>query len=401
MQTRIWQKGTLLVLSTFTVLAGVTIAPVLDEIAGYFSGLENAVFWVQLVFVIPSIAIIISSFLVGKLLDRYGFRSVCCWTLLVFAMSGCYGFIATSLTGMLLSRFILGLSVAVLMIGVIKTIADLYEGPERAQMMGYTAAFGAFGGVLYTALATFLGLLDWRAPFLVYSLAVVLIPACAIVLPPAAALRQPLGWKVNSSNSLPAKAVARPRLWPFYSMALLEMFLLYTLPVHLAFYLASQGTGTVLAVGGSLSVVLLVLAVVSSLYRSLRRRWSAVALQASGFGILSLGFFCLIQVQSHPSFLPLALLLLGVGFGVIRPNLVMWTLEAVEPERRGAVSGNLVTCYFIGQFVCPFVLLQLNARPDAIYWLAMGLGSCATAVVFFYLLLGLKQRMSEVQSESQ
>jgi MFS family permease len=46
---------------------------------------------------------------------------------------------------------------------------------------------------------------------------------------------------------------------------------------------------------------------------------------------------------------------IGVGLGLVRPNLVVWLFEFVPPMMRGKAMGIMTTCYFSGQFISPLV----------------------------------------------
>ena len=50
-------------------------------------------------------------------------------------------------------------------------------------------------------------------------------------------------------------------------------------------------------------------------------------------------------------------LVMAVGFGLIRPNLIMWLFSLVPPAQRGQAMGWLTSSFFVAQFLSP-VLFQ-------------------------------------------
>ena len=115
--------------------------------------------------------------------------------------------------------------------------------------------------------------------------------------------------------------------------------------------------------------MLLVMAVTASQYRRLLPMASIHRLHAGGFGIIALGFIvwatnqqALLNIE-NPLMSQLALMailiVLGIGLGVVRPNLITWLMSRCPPEQRGQKMGKLTSCFFIGQFITPIATLPL------------------------------------------
>ena len=68
------------------------------------------------------------------------------------------------------------------MISVTTLIADYYQGQARARFMGMQAAFMNLGGVVFTAAGGFLADVTWQTPFLIYLIALVMVPFAMVAL---------------------------------------------------------------------------------------------------------------------------------------------------------------------------------------------------------------------------
>lgn len=220
--------------------------------------------------------------------------------------------------------------------------------------MGLMAAFGAFGGVLFVALATWLASIDWQTPFLVYLLALMLLPAAIWFIHEPSAMASAEQQRVQS----PTYVVNHLRLGGFYALALIEIMVLYLVPVHLPFYLPQLGVTEPAFAGIALTWLLLVMALVSLAYKALQKAQSFALLHAAGFAVLALGCVYL-GLAANRWQAVLAVTVMGLGLGVVRPNVVMWLMASTPPQVRGRVMGGLTSSFFVGQFICPLITLPL------------------------------------------
>lgn len=176
-------QATLLLASTLTIMAGATIAPALPAIRREFATVPNAVVLVGLVLTMHGLFIAVGAPVIGALADRYGRRWLLLVSTVVYALAGGSGFVLDSLMAILVGRAVLGLAVAGVMVTVTALITDYYEDNRREIVLGRQAAFTSFGGVLLLPLAGVLADIDWQVPFLVYTVALLLLPVMAFALP--------------------------------------------------------------------------------------------------------------------------------------------------------------------------------------------------------------------------
>lgn len=164
------------------------------------------------------------------------------------------------------------------------------------------------------------------------------------------------------------------------SLAFLEIALLYLIAMHYPFWIKALNINNLntvsnTQVGIAIATMLLVMACVASNYRRIKARLSFVAIQALGLSVIGVGFLVLTQAQSYASSY-IGLVVAGLGFGFIRPNLMVWLLSFSTPEYRGKSIGMVTTCFFTGQFLAPF-LSQPMVQQEGINTVFIGAGIIA------------------------
>ena len=375
-----FRDAILLLTSTMTVMAGATISPSLPGMRAHFSNTPNAEFWVQMVLTAPGLMIAITAPFIGWLLDSWKKKPCLLLALGLYAAAGMAGYWLDNLLPLLFSRLLLGVAVAAIMVTCTTLIADYYPGPERGKYMGLMAAFGAFGGVVFVGLASGVVTLGWRAPFTIYVLGFVLLPfvLMAIVEPEQAQIENKAKQQ-SIQESGPTKFV-----FLCYALGFLEVFLLYSVPVYLPFYTqdfpsAFHLSNAVLA-GISIAFMLLVLALVAVQYGKVKRNLSFESCHILGLLTVAVGFGVLSYANSW-MLLALAMLVLGVGFGLVRPNLTLWLFAFIEPQHRGRVMGGLTSAFFIAQFLCPILLMPMVIHLGYANTFLLTALACATVAV--------------------
>lgn len=339
---------TLLLCSSFTVMAGATIAPALPTIEKVFHAHPQAELLTRLVLTIPAIFIAVGAPLVGVLLDRYGRKPVLLISLVLYALGGCSGLVADSLFGLLIGRAVLGLAVAGVMSATTTLIGDYFQGPLLQRFMGMQAAFMGYGGIVFLALGGLLAGIHWRGPFWIYAAPLVVLPA--------------VFWSVTESHpkqlakdhvKIPIKDLPLKTLSRIYLIALLGMLLFYILPVQVPFHLKIIGENDPMMVGFYLACINIFGATVSSQYSRLRRRFSIQSIFVLMFLLMGTGYFFIALSDSVPM-LVLGLMISGTGLGMLFPNLNVWLANIAPSEWRGRLVGGMMSFIFIGQFLTPF-----------------------------------------------
>lgn len=384
----------LLLASTMTIMAGATIAPALPGMREAFAAQDNAELWVKLILAIPGLCIAICAPAIGFLIDRWHKKNTLTIALFVCGIAGSIGYLLNdSLVTILISRMILGVAVAGIMVSCITLAGDYFSGSALGRYMGLQAAFGSFGGVSFLAIAGFLAEINWIMPFLIYLFALLLLPGCLLFIkePPIKDISRPENI-IGESQSLP-----RNKILLCYALAVFEMLLLYLVPLHFPFYIqqlhsAAEPTyinfSSASIIGASIAAMLLVSAIVSLNYRAYSRRFSLHGLHTLGLIIVALGLLGLALANHYWSAL-LGLILMGIGIGIIRPNLIVWLFSFTPETMRGRIVGGITSCFFIGQILCPLLTQPLITKLG--YSIAYALTGVITLILACLLLLVLSR----------
>lgn len=343
-------KATLLLASTLTVMSGATIAPSLPAMQIQFAELENVEFWVRLVLTMPALFIVIGSPVAGQLVDTIGRKPLLLGAAILYGLAGSSGFVLNSLFAILGGRALLGLAVAGVMVSATTLIADYYQGDDRANFMGLQAAFMGFGGVLFLSVGGFIAELSWRFPFLIYLFSWLLLPTILFALyePPRPQV------DVKGAAALPQAPMPLKLLGLIYGSVLLQQIAFYLIPVQLPFHLQQIASVGATQTGLAIACATLFSALASMRYGKVKQRFSFINILAMGFGLMGVGYVGIGLVGSYWLVL-LILIPIGMGLGLMMPNLNVWVSNEVPNAMRGRALGGLTTFMFLGQFLSPIV----------------------------------------------
>lgn len=367
---------TVLVGSSLTVMAGATIAPSLPAIAEHFSYMDGAADWARRIMTVPGMFIVLGAPLAGIVIDRVGPKPVFFLGVILYALAGTSGLWVDSMTGLLIGRAGLGMAVGLIMPSCTTLIGSLFQGPDRARMLGVQAAFMGFGGVVFLTMGGLLAELGWRGPFGAYFVALIVLPG-VLMLP--AHQRRPAGQQIGIH--FPWRI-----LIGVYMAGLVSMLCFYVVPTQLPFLLSERGIGTPLLVGVTIAAVNLTSAMVSMNYRRLRGGHSGLLMLGIGFAAMGLGLAVTALLQPYGTMLG-GLSISGLGMGLMMPTLGLMVLSVAPEEMRGRATGLLTTFIFIGQFMSPDLLSVASGggstvlRFTIVAFGAMGVGTVLMAVV--------------------
>lgn len=351
METKTWQtKLTLLLVSSLTIMSVITISPALPQMAITFAGVKNASFIVKMVLTIPALMIALVSPIAGRLIDRYGRVRILRISLIVYAVAGSAGFYLNNLYTILISRVMLGMAVGMSMTIVITLIADYFEGKERMKFVGTQIAFMSLGGIVFIGLGGVLADVGWRYPFLLYLFSLLVFPLTI------AFLKEP---KVVERAKQHFQNVKVPGIiWLLFFNTMLMWIIFFLIPVQIPFYLKALGVQKNSLVGAAIASSTLFSAISSFSYSRIKNRFNFLAIFSIGYLLMAAGFLCIAIANSY-TMVVVAMMLSGLGMGMMIPNTNMWVMKIVPPEIRGKEIGKLTTFWFLGQFLSPIIIFPV------------------------------------------
>jgi MFS family permease len=328
----------------------ITISPALPQMAIAFSGVANAAFLVKLVLTIPALMIAIVSPVTGRLIDIYGRLKILRFSLVLYAIAGVGGFFLNNLYLILLSRALLGTAVGMSMPTVITLIADYFEGAERQKFVGIQIAFMSLGGIVFIGLGGVLADLGWRYPFLIYLSSLLVLPLIIIFLMEPAVIQK----RHAASEDLKAPST----IWILFFNIMLMWIIFFFIPVQIPFHLKQIGVEKNALIGAAIATGTAFSAISSFLYSRIKNHLDFLSVFSIGYLLMASGFICIAYSGTY-ILVVVAMMLSGLGMGIMIPNTNMWVMNIAPPEIRGREIGKLTTFWFLGQFLSPVIISPL------------------------------------------
>ena len=344
----------ILLLSSLTVMAGATIAATLPSVQKAFAGTEGAPWLTRLLLTLPALFIGLGAPFAGVVIDRFGRRRLLLIGLVLYALAGSSGYYLRflgleSLPLLLAGRALLGLAVAALMTTATTLIGDYFSGAARDRFFGQQGAVMAGGGLVYITLGGALAGVDWHLPFLIYALPLALLPLVA------AKITEPQAAEASAASQAPPiqlRQLPLDRLLLIYATSFLAMSFFFLVPVQIPFFVEDVLNGTPFQAGIALGTGTATATLMAMSYGRLRRWLRFPSVYVLCFGMTGLGFLWISQVTAYAEVL-MALLVVGVGFGLLMPNSNLWLTSLAPVAYRGRLVSLLTAAAFLGQFASP------------------------------------------------
>ncbi len=127
------------------------VRPALAELLGVEPNSLAVNSWVGTMQYVPAVAGGIFGLIGGYLTDLFGRRRVLVWSILLYAFSALAAGFATSVEWLLFWRCCTFVGVCVEFVAAVAWLSELFTDPvQRERVVGYTQAFGSFGGLMVT-----------------------------------------------------------------------------------------------------------------------------------------------------------------------------------------------------------------------------------------------------------
>jgi len=390
MDTENWRvKTALLLVSSLTIMSMITISASLPDMTKAFEALPNGATLVKLSLSFPGIFIAISAIVAGIIIDKFGRLKLIGIALVLYAVGGSIGYWSDDLYLILGGRALLGLSVGVTMTIVTTLVADYYQGKQRQKFAGLQIAVMSIGGIIFITLGGVLADIHWRVPFLLYLFSLVILPFSYLYL------KEP---HTQIKNSNINTSISSPKIiWFVFINVMLMWILFFIIPVQIPFYLKSIGVEKNALIGIAIASTTFFSAVSAFSYSKIKDRFSFRQIFCLGYFLMALAFVCIAYGNSY-NMIMLAMLLAGLGMGVMIPNANIWVMQLAAPEIRGKEIGRLTTFWFTGQFLSPIIFLPfLNSFSQSQLFITLAAILLALSFLFFMWHFS----MPKIQNESE
>ncbi|RMF36588.1 MAG: MFS transporter [Chlorobiota bacterium] len=180
------QRRALIVATIFslTVMVGVgtsTMPPALAAVQRTFGVSPDVAGMLLAVFTLPGLVL---TPLGGYLADRVGRRGVLVGSLLLFAGAGAAALGVERFEHLLIVRLVQGIGAASLGALNVTLISDFFDGHERVRLLGFNHSVLSIGTAVLPVLSGWLAAANWRWPFALPLLGVIVAAGVLMFIPP-------------------------------------------------------------------------------------------------------------------------------------------------------------------------------------------------------------------------
>ncbi len=298
---------------------------------------------------------------VGILADRFGRKKVVVPCLFLFGIAGsCCAFV--DYRSMLLLRFLQGIGGSALTSLAATLIGDIYEGVERAKVLGYNAGVLSLGLAGFPFLGGILADLNWRLPFLMFAIAIpVGIMALKMDYPDVPKNDTLVGYFLESLKLLRSRKV----LLGFLSGCAVFVITYGSVTIYLSFLLEERFGLTPGQRGMIIAMTFVFVAIIASNLGRFVERLGETAMVSIGFLSYSLSL-AMVPLSPNVLFVALAMLVFGFGHGTVLPALQNLVVSIAPTENRAMVTSAYGSMIRIGQTIGPIfaseiALLSINS----------------------------------------
>ncbi len=349
-------QATLLMTASLSVMAGAIVSPSLPALEAHFAGIAHIDYLTRFIVTVPSLFMAILAPFAGCIIDRFGRKKLLVFGVTLYAFAGAAGALVDSIIAILISRAFLGVSTAAIMTTIGTLIGDYFSGASRNQFMGFRNAANNFGGVFYLIIGGAVATLDWRAPFLIYLVALAVLPfVLRFVHEPIVGPHARGEVAEGDSAPIPWLAIG----WLYFSGFIFGATF-YMIPTQVPFYLLELGFGNPALAGVGVAVSTLATACTALFYGRIRRHLAVETMFIYGFALSAVGF-AVMALATDLTTLFVGLALFGFGQGSTTANFSIRLLEIAPLRVRGRVMGIQATAIMTGFFVSPLLSQSIAA----------------------------------------
>jgi len=370
-QARLPQSLLLLLGSCLPVLGAVLLAPILPRMQEHFADTPGVAVLVPIALTLPALMIALLAPVAGIIADRLGRKPLLIGAMVLYTVCGVLPLWLESLQVIVISRAGIGVAEAAIMTCCTTMMGDYYSGARRERMFALQMVATSLSAAIFIAVGGVLGERGWRTPFALYGLGLVFLPLMAWLL-----------WEPRA-QVVTATTVSRAFPWrplaPLYALAFLAGLSLFIVPVQVGYLLnllhveGSQQIGLTM---GASQLGVLVGALSFRLFSGVPAyRQMLLALVAAGIG------GGLLAVADSHGLVVIAVLINGLGIGLMMPTLLTWIMSQVDFQQRGRAAGGFTSMFFAGEFASPLVVLAITGGVTSALPAALGIVAGVQLVV--------------------
>lgn len=344
----------LLIASALPVMGVVLLSPVAHRLPAALGPGPAGISLAPIVLTAPALAIALFSALGGYLADLFGRRTCLLAALFIYGFLGTAPLWLDAPYAIIVSRFGLGMTEAVIMATSIALTGDYFQGAARDRWVAYMMAVAALSATLFYIAGGVLGGFGWKVPFAAYGISIVIFMfAIPIIFEPNTAK--------HAAEAKMAGAPVRGGIpWQMAGVLFttcVGSILFYIVPLQMGGFLAGRGVSSSVQIGLLIAIAGLGNPIGSFSFRYLHALPFAPLLGGSS-ALAALGLLLAALVPGVPA-LVIGAFINQLGCGVLCPLTMATVLRLAPVHRRGTSGGSWSSFFFVGQFFSPLIILPL------------------------------------------
>jgi MFS family permease len=373
--TLIPQGATIIAAGFLPIFAIVSMFPAVPSIIQHFAGRPDAGWKVAMMVSAPGLSIALVAPFAGLLTDRFGRRRLILMSALCYGVFGSLPFLLDNLDVIFASRILLGVAEAFILTGMNTLIGDYWPEEGRRAWLFLQGLLGPALAACVVLLVGSVTALRWNGCFLVYLVAFPIFFAIYRYLyepTKDGATAAELSRKPGLPSAFPTAAIGLIGV-----VTLIASVIYYTFIINGGLAFKEVGVDTPDRLGQLTAIPSLFVMAGAFIFWLLRRAANAVQLLAF-FLMLGVGLAGIGLAPDYRLMLA-ALIIQQGGAGMAVPALVAWAQSKLPFEHRGRGMGAWASCFFLGQFLSPWVVHRLSDATGSMQgaFLAMGVLSMA------------------------
>ncbi|TZE79994.1 MFS transporter [Calorimonas adulescens] len=331
-------------MSIYFIAMGIgTITPAIQNIAEAFPQIDFTT--ILLVSTLPSLFIIPSTVLAGMLAgNKMRYKTLLIVGILLFVIAGTAPAFMNDFTAILISRAVFGIGLGIISPLGNALILKLFDGQERANMLGLSTIVMNIGGIVLQMLGAILCSINWHYAFLAHLLGIISLVIVLFMLPEPEREVQAAGEKIKMPTVI-------------YIISLLfgiATMLNYPMLVNMSTIIITGNLGNAASAGVVLSMFTVGGMVAGAIFGKLYQYTNRFAISV-GLLIVSIGAG-FVYYANNLVLLTVGATLVGIGFSIVMPAVMMIIGMVVPPAGFAAASGILMAFMNLGGFVSPYYI---------------------------------------------
>lgn len=345
-------QGIVVVVSAFLpIFAIVSMFPALPSLMAHFAAEPNARTLVPWMVTAPGLSIALLAPFAGYFVDRFGRVRLLTWATLLYGIFGIAPFFLDDIYQIFATRLALGACEACILTVVNTLIGDYWNDEGRRDWLTLQGAAGPFMGALVIRASGPITELRWNGVFLIYLVAFVVFIVMKLYLfepRKPGARTETAAAPIASGTKFPVAAMAFVGAVTLFASIIYYIYMVKGALVFNAVGVTSPSRISELAALPSLMVM-----VGAFVFRMLGAKPNGVQLGAFltlvGVGLLVMG------IAGDVRQVVIGVVIQQLGLGMSVPALIAWTQTKMSFEHRGRGMGIWTSCFFLGQFLSPWL----------------------------------------------